>query len=87
MKLTTILIAGLLSFTTACAKEVPVEPPKPAEVTTTAEQSTPIAPIAPVTKRVCITVYDAKQKKDVVKCREVKIHKKHEGTKIPDGKK
>ena len=30
-------------------------------------------------KRVCIKVYDAKQKKDVEKCKKLKIHEKHDG--------
>lgn len=38
------------------------------------------------TKRVCIKVYDAKLKKEVEKCREIKIHKKYEGKKVPTKK-
>ena len=38
----------------------------------------------PETKRVCVTTTDAKTKKEVEKCKEVKIHEKHEGTKVPD---
>lgn len=34
-------------------------------------------------KRVCIQVYDAKQKKDIEKCKKLKMHKKHNGTKVP----
>lgn len=34
-------------------------------------------------KRVCIKVYDAKQKKDVEKCKKLKIHEKHEGKAVP----
>lgn len=37
----------------------------------------------PSEKRVCIKTYDAKEKKNVEKCRVVKIHKKYEGTVIP----
>ena len=34
-------------------------------------------------KRVCIKVYDAKQQKEVEKCRVTKIFEKKEGTPIP----
>ena len=36
------------------------------------------------TKRTCVTTTDAKTKKEVEKCRTVKVHKKHEGTKVPE---
>lgn len=35
------------------------------------------------TKKVCIKVYDAKQKKDVEKCKKLKKHEKHEGKTVP----
>jgi hypothetical protein len=35
------------------------------------------------TKKTCIKVYDSNQKKDVEKCKKVKIHKKHEGKTVP----
>jgi hypothetical protein len=38
----------------------------------------------PETKKVCIKTTDAKTKKEVEKCRVVKIHEKHEGTKVPE---
>jgi curli biogenesis system outer membrane secretion channel CsgG len=37
----------------------------------------------PETKRVCIKVLDNKTNKEVEKCRTIKIHEKHEGTKVP----
>ena len=42
---------------------------------------------APATKKVCIKTTDPATKKEVEKCRNVKIHEKHEGTTVPDGKK
>lgn len=39
---------------------------------------------APETKKVCIKTTDAKTQKEVEKCRTVKIHEKHEGTKVPE---
>lgn len=36
------------------------------------------------TKRVCVEQTDPKTKKPKEVCREVKIHKKLEGTKVPD---
>lgn len=38
-------------------------------------------------KKACITVYDAKLKKDVEKCRTIKTHKKYDGTAVPEKKK
>ncbi len=38
----------------------------------------------PEEKRVCIKTTDAKTGKEVEKCRVVKIHEKHEGTKVPE---
>lgn len=38
----------------------------------------------PETKKVCITTKDAKTGKDVEKCRMMKKHEKHEGTKVPE---
>lgn len=38
---------------------------------------------APETKRVCIKVLDNKTNKEVEKCRVMKVHEKHEGTKVP----
>lgn len=38
----------------------------------------------PEEKKVCIKTTDAKTGKEVEKCRVVKIHEKHEGTKVPE---
>ncbi|CAB4133618.1 hypothetical protein UFOVP257_340 [uncultured Caudovirales phage] len=38
-------------------------------------------------KKVCQTQVDAKTKKEKQVCKTIKIHKKLEGTAIPDGKK
>lgn len=40
-------------------------------------------PKEPETKRVCIKVYDAQQKKEVEKCKVTQIFEKKEGTPIP----
>ena len=45
------------------------------------------APAAPKTKKVCMTQVDPKTKKEKEVCKTVKIHKKHEGTAVPEGKK
>ena len=42
---------------------------------------------APKTKKVCVDQKDAKTGKTKQVCKDVKQHKKHEGTKVPDGKK
>ena len=44
-------------------------------------------PEAPKTKKVCVTQKDAKTGKDKEVCKTIKIHKKHEGTVVPEGKK
>jgi hypothetical protein len=40
--------------------------------------------VAAETKRVCTTQKDAKTGKEKEVCKNVKIHKKHEGTKVPE---
>ena len=40
----------------------------------------------PEVKKTCIKTKDAKTGKEIEKCREVKIHKKLEGTEIPPKK-
>lgn len=44
------------------------------------------ADAAPEVKKTCIKTKDAKTGKEVEKCRDVKIHKKLEGTEIPPKK-
>lgn len=39
---------------------------------------------APKTKKVCVTQKDAKTGKDKEVCKNVKMHKKHEGTAVPE---
>lgn len=91
--LATALFTGMLAFgTVACAKE---EPKKP--TTATAPVASAPAEVkkdeAPKTKRVCVDVKDkqgqpVKNKDGSVKqnCKDVKQHKKHEGTKVPEKK-
>lgn len=38
----------------------------------------------PEQKKVCIKSKDAKTGKEVEKCKVMKIHEKHEGTKVPE---
>jgi hypothetical protein len=42
---------------------------------------------APETKKACVKTIDAKTKKEVEKCKTVKVHKKLEGTPVPEPKK
>lgn len=42
---------------------------------------------APKTKRACVMQKDPKTNKEKEVCKEIKIHKKHEGTKPEDVKK
>lgn len=82
--LATAIFAGMLAFgTAACAKE------EPKKATPAATQASPANASdkkdeAPKTKRACIKTTDAKTGKEVEKCRDVKIHEKHEGTKVPE---
>lgn len=46
----------------------------------------PAAIFAAETKRVCVEQVDAKTKKPKEVCKDVKVHKKLEGTKVPDKK-
>ncbi len=38
----------------------------------------------PETKKACVTQKDAKTGKEKEVCKNIKIHKKHEGTKVPE---
>lgn len=92
-KLLTLSLVAALSFANAaCAKEEP----KKSTPASAPVASAPAAPAKaaeaapakkdteePTTKRVCITVTDGKTGKPVEKCREMKIHKKYEGTAVP----
>lgn len=83
----TALFAGMLVFgTTAYAKEEPKKIAAPAvAVTAVAPAAADVKKDeAPKTKRVCIKTTDPKTQKEVEKCRTVKIHEKHEGTKVPE---
>lgn len=92
-KLLTLSLVAALSFANAaCAKEDPKKSAAvaaPAAAAPVPAAKTPDADAAkeqatqPATKRVCITVTDSKTGKPVEKCREMKIHKKHEGTAVP----
>lgn len=84
--LATAIFTGMLAFgTAACAKE---EPKKAAPAVAAAPTPAPAAPTdakkadAPKTKKACIKTTDPKTGKEVEKCRTVKIHEKHEGTKV-----
>jgi hypothetical protein len=87
---------ALLFSVTACSAEKPAEPAKKSTpaVAVVAEKTPGVtsakdAKDAPETKRVCKDVVKdgkpVKNKDGSVKqeCRTIKIHKKHEGTKVP----
>jgi hypothetical protein len=83
--ITAIFVASMALTGTACAKEEP----KAAPATTAkadAKDTAKDTAKAPETKRVCIKTTDAKTGKEIEKCRDVKIHKKLEGTEIPPKK-
>jgi hypothetical protein len=87
---------ALLFSVTACSAEKPAEPAKKSTpvATVTAEKAPGVVTAndtkdAPETKRVCKDVVrdgkPVKNKDGSIKqeCRTIKIHKKHEGTKVP----
>ena len=85
---------ALLFSVSACSAEKPAEPAKKPVATAVAEKAPGAAAVketknAPETKRVCKDVVKdgrpVKNKDGSVKqeCRTIKIHKKHEGTKVP----
>jgi methionine-rich copper-binding protein CopC len=91
--LATAIFAGMLAFgTAACAKE---EPKKATTQAAPAAAADAKKDEAPKTKKVCVDVQgkdgkpvmDPKTKKPKQNCKEVKVHKKHEGTAVPDKKK
>ncbi len=88
MKLfTTAIFTGMLVFgTAACAKE------EPKKTIVTAAPAAPTSAVeAPKTKKVCVDqqgkdgkpIMDPKTNKPKQNCKEVKVHKKHEGTEVP----
>jgi hypothetical protein len=95
-KLLAALFVGLLSVSTvACSKEAP----KATEVVSVVAQAEPVAekittPVTapaeekkadtPKTKRVCVDQTNPKTGKVTPVCRTIKIHKKFEGTKVPE---
>jgi hypothetical protein len=77
--LATAIFTGMLAFgTTAYAKEEA----KPAATQVTPAAASDKKDEAPKTKKTCIKTTDAKTGKEVEKCRTVKLHEKHEGTKV-----
>ena len=82
---------ALLFSVSACSAEKPAEPAKKPVATAVAEKASAVDSIKdePKTKRVCKDVVKdgrpVKNKDGSVKqeCRTIKIHKKHEGTKVP----
>jgi len=78
--LATAIFTGMLTFgTVACAKE---EPKKAAPAVAAAPAADTKKADEPKTKKACIKTTDPKTGKEVEKCKTVKIHEKHEGTKV-----
>lgn len=77
-----IVVFALLLPNISCSAEAPPPAPvAPAPAAPVASDPTPVQ-----SKRVCIKVFDAKQNKEVEKCRTLKTHQKHDGTKVPEKK-
>ena len=87
--ITAIFVASMALGGTACAKEEPKAAPAKTEAkaeTKPADKAAAKDSGTPEVKRVCIKTTDAKTGKEIEKCRDVKIHKKLEGTEIPPKK-
>jgi hypothetical protein len=81
--LATAIFTGMLTFgTVACAKEEPKKATPAATQTAPATSASDKKDEAPKTKKACIKTTDPKTGKEVEKCKTVKIHEKHEGTKV-----
>ena len=86
---TALLAATMTLGGAACAKEEAKAPAAKAEAKAEAKPADKAATkdtATPEVKRVCIKTTDAKTGKEIEKCRDVKIHKKLEGTEIPPKK-
>ena len=91
--LAAVVFAGMLVFgTAACAKEEPKKAVAAVKITTAPIVVTPAAAAVgedkvaatTKTKRVCVEQKDAKTGKVKEVCKTIKIHKKFEGTKVPE---
>lgn len=76
-----VLVILLSCFTLSCNADTLPEPK--VETTIQLKKIEVVHVVKESTKKVCIMVYDSKLKKNVEKCRTIKIHKKYEGTPIP----
>lgn len=87
---TALMLAGLLVFGTAAHSKEEAKPTPPVAAAPDKGKQE-----APKTRKVCVDVQgkdgkpvlDPKTKKPKQDCKEVKVHKKHEGTKPEDVKK
>jgi len=90
-----LLVILLSCLTISCSAETPPKPEPKLESTIQLEKievvhvvQPPVKPsVQPTTKKVCIMVYDSTLKKNVQKCRTIKIYKKYKGTPVPEKKK
>lgn len=91
--LAAVVFAGVVAFSTsACAKEEPKKAVAAVKIATAPIVVTPAAAsvedaavAAPKkTKRVCVEQKDSKTGKVKEVCKTIRIHKKFEGTKVPD---
>jgi azurin len=90
--LTTAIFTGMMVFgTAACAKEEPKKATAATVPAVPAAAADAKTAEAPKTKKVCVDqqgkdgkpVMDPKTNKPKQNCKEVKVHKKHEGTEVP----
>jgi len=79
--LTSLILAGFLATGTAYATEEK-KAPEIKTVCVDVQGKDGKVVIDPKTKKTCIKTTDAKTGKEVEKCKTVKLHEKHEGTKV-----
>lgn len=86
-KIALALVVALMTL--GCTEEVPAQAQPEVTKPAVQEEVKPQEPVqetkkdSPVKKTKCIMVWDAKQQKEVKKCRTLNIHQKHDGTQVP----
>ena len=84
-----VLTLAVVLMLLGCTQEVPARVQPEVTKPVVQEEVKPQEPVqeakkdSPVKKTKCIMVWDAKQQKEVKKCRTLNIHQKHDGTQVP----
>ena len=82
MKPLALLLISISTCVSACNQQETEPVPQVPAASTSSSAPRPSAD-QPGEKKVCIRVYDAKEKQEVEKCRTSKVYQKHQGVPIP----